>query len=241
MAGKREEMINLLEFSNREKHIFISSLTADQRSAEGKIDAWSVKDRLAHVVYWDADLVAQISGQKRDRPDDVEDFNEANAFIWKEYRATSWQEIEQLIDRTHDRFLVLLEELTEEQLTDPECYDWTNGRPLWRSITAGCFYHALQHLAELYAQRDDTAYANQLQENAADLQMKLDDSDQWQGTVSYNLGCHYAITGQRELALANIRQGIELYPYLKEWAPQDSDVKLLHDDPEFLALVGTKV
>lgn len=238
MAGKREEMIKLLEISNRELQKFISTLTEDERSAEGKIDAWSAKDRLAHVVYWDADLVAQISGQERDRPAEFEDFNEANAFVWNKHQETTWQEIEQLIDRTHDRFMVLLGELTEEQITDPEWYDWMNGRPLWRSITFGCFYHALQHLAELYAQRGNTAYANQLQENSAGLQMKLDDSDQWQGTVTYNLGCHYAITGQRELALANIRQGIELYPYLKEWAPQDSDVKLLHDDPEFLALLG---
>ena len=187
MAGKREEMINLLKISNREQQNFISTLTADERSAEGKIDAWSAKDRLAHVVYWDADLVAQISGQERDGTDDIEDFNEENAFVWKKYQAATWQDIEQLIETTHDRFITLLEKLSEEQITDPEWYDWMNGRPLWRSITFGTFYHALQHLAELYALRGDTVYANQLQENAAELQMKLDDSDQWRGTVFYNL------------------------------------------------------
>lgn len=128
--------------------------------------------------------------------------------------------------------------LSEEELSDPERYEWMNGRPLWRSIAFTSFYHALQHVADLYAKRGDLVYANEIQESAADLQISLQDSDEWRGTVLYNLGCHYAITGQSEKALAKIGEGFNLYPDLKKWAPEDPDLANLRDQPLFATLIS---
>jgi hypothetical protein len=95
----------------------------------------------------------------------------------------------------------------------------------------------MQHTAELVAKRGELERANDIQEETTELQLALVDSDTWRGNVLYNLGCHYAVTGQREKALENIGRGIELYPYLKEWAPQDSDLESLRDDPGLMALL----
>ncbi len=72
---------------------------------------------------------------------------------------------------------------------------------------------------------------------AAERQMEQSDSDEFRGTVLYNLGCHYAITGQNSMAIAKIQRSLELYPALKQWLPEDSDLAKLRDDPEFAELI----
>lgn len=239
MSTKHDELTNLLEISYREQKRYIATLTPEERTAAGSVDDWSPKDVMAHVVHWDAQAAADMANVAQDKPPDDSDdpIEELNARIWEKYKDRSWAQIEELVDDAHRDLVANLQRLTEEQLTDSDRYEWMNNRPFWRRINFGCFYHPLQHVAELFALRGDVAYANQIQEDAVQRQLALVGAEDWQGTVLYNLGCHYAITGQREEALANVRRGIALYPYLKEWAPQDSDLASLHDDPEFKALL----
>jgi hypothetical protein len=84
------------------------------------------------------------------------------------------------------------------------------------------------------------AYANQIQEKAAEHQARLSDSDEWRGTILYNLGCHYAVTGQKDKALKNIDLGLQLYPVLNKWASDDPDLASLRDDPVFATLIEGK-
>ena len=149
----------------------------------------------------------------------------------------TWPEVEDLVHQVHRDLLESLKDVDEEQLNDSQRYEWTNGRPLWQRINFRCFYHPMQHIAELVAKRGELELANDIQEETTELQLTLVETDTWRGNVLYNLGCHYAVTGQREKALENIGRGIELYPYLKEWAPQDEELESLRDDPGLIALL----
>lgn len=239
MNNMKDDLIKLVTISYKEQKGYIASLTDKERSAGGRVDDWSPKDHLAHVAHWDLVMAGDLADLEQGGSDGGSvDFDEQNAEVWEKYKGASWNDIGELVDKAHEDLVKNLQGLTEEELTDPERFEWSSGRAVWRSVNFSSFYHTLQHVAVLYAARGDIAYANRIQQDAAELQMELEDDEEWRGTVLYNLGCHYAITRQRQSALDNIRKGLELNPSLKEWAPKDPDLKIYSDDPEFQALLS---
>jgi hypothetical protein len=239
MGELADKLITLLEFSYAYQKQYLATLTEEEKTAEGAADAWSPKDILAHVSYWDIQGAKQLVDPANYEPPDYgDDFNATNEQYWHKFQDTSWDEIEAMVAQAHNDLLAGLRGLEDEQLADGERYAWTNGRPLWHRITFGNFYHPMAHLGDLVVRRGDVEAANAAQEKAAALQLEVDQSDQWRGTVLYNLGCYYATSGQKELALKNVAQGLALYEYLKEWAPQDGDLVSLRDEPEFLAALA---
>lgn len=53
----------------------------------------------------------------------------------------------------------------------------------------------------------------------------------------YNLACSYALTGDREKALAALDHGVDLGYSDGEWMRKDPDLALLHGDARFETLV----
>jgi adenylate cyclase len=54
------------------------------------------------------------------------------------------------------------------------------------------------------------------------------------GRMSYNLACAYALAGQPERAIEQIKKAIaDLPTYLSDWPREDPDLASLHDHPEF--------
>lgn len=239
MSNKREQLIELMQVSYRQQKAYLESLTEDELLQPSDIKDWSPKDVIAHVIHWDAETAGELEDPDQvDKQASGAGVDHINAEIWQKYTTVTWAELKEKLDKVNQDLIANLDKISEEQLTDQERYEWTNGRPLWQRVTFGCFYHPLQHVAELFARRGQQDIANEIQEQTAEMQMTLLESDTWQGTVLYNLGCFYAVTGQDALALEKVGQGIERYPYLKEWAPQDSDLKTLWEKPEFQALLA---
>jgi hypothetical protein len=239
MGEIADKLIGLLNFSYEYEKRYLATLTDEERTAAGAADDWSPKDVMAHVSYWDIQAAKELVDPATYEPPDYgADFNAVNESFWQKFQEMGWEEIEAMVEQAHKDLVAGLNGLDDDQLSDAERYEWTRNRPLWHRVCFGCFYHPMAHLGELFVKRGEIEETNAVQEQAAAMQMALSDSDQWRGTVLYNLGCYYAISGQREPALKNVSQGLALYDYLKEWAPQDGDLALLHDDPDFLALFG---
>lgn len=57
-------------------------------------------------------------------------------------------------------------------------------------------------------------------------------------SLHYNLACLEAVQGNRDAALAALRQALELQPEFAESAREDEDFESLLDDPEFRALAA---
>jgi hypothetical protein len=66
----------------------------------------------------------------------------------------------------------------------------------------------------------------------------LDPQDhEWQGTVQYNLACHYSLTGQKSKALETLSEALVLAPELVEWSKQDTDLDGLRGEAEYQELL----
>ncbi len=89
------------------------------------------------------------------------------------------------------------------------------------------------HYADFYRRRGDLAKGTQVYQ--ASVAAVADWPEQY-GIARYNLACFYALSGQTELALSELREALQLRPNLIEWSKQDPDLAALRAEPAYQAL-----
>ena len=231
-------LTELIEKARADEHAFWDGMSEAQRSAQGTPDHWSAKDITAHVLVWNDRLAADLEAAARDEapPERMADFNEANRQIFEANRERSWQDLLEYEEAVYARLVTAVKALNDEVLDDPARFEWTQGRPLWWRVAFTTYFHPLDHLSHLYIEAGDFEMAEKLQKRVAQDMATLDDTDAWQGTVTYNLGCFYALNDQPQAALDRLRQAFKLNPGLIDWSKEDSDMDSLRELPEFQAL-----
>jgi hypothetical protein len=234
---RKSVLIGLLEEARAEEHAFWEGLSEAERTATGSPDRWSAKDVFAHITVWKdrlADhLEAAASGREYQR---VQDIQAANREVYEANRGRSWEDLWGYEEQVFARLLAVVGASTEAALDDPDRFDWTRGRPLWKNVGFTGYFHPLDHLSHLYVGRSDIDRGLELQEEVAKNMGALDAADDWQGTTLYNLACFYALNHLAEPALEKLGQALKLSPELVEWSKEDSDLDSLRDLPGYQAL-----
>jgi tetratricopeptide (TPR) repeat protein len=233
----KAKLVDLLQRAREEERTFFASLSDDERSTTGTPEHWSAKDVAAHLAEWKARMGQRLAAARRNEtPPRYDDIDEANAEIFEQYRNQSWADVLKALERAHSELVEQTQAMPEGDLVDAERFPWQDGRPLWRSIVGNGYSHPVQHLAQLYLERGERDYATQIQETAAELLASLDDSPGWRGVTIYNLACHYALSGEREKAIAKLGEALRLNPDLIEWSKQDPDFASIREEPAYRSL-----
>ena len=233
----KAKLVDLLQRAHEEERKFFASLSDDECSAMGTPECWSVKDVAAHLAEWKARMGRRLAAARRNEtPPTYDDVDEANAEIFEQYRHQSWNDVLKELGRAHNELVEQTRAMLESDLVDAERFPWQEGRPLWRSIVGSGYSHSVQHLAQLYVERGQRDVATQIQETAAELLASLDDSPNWLGVTIYNLACHYALSGEREKAIAKLGEALQLNPDLTEWSKQDPDFASIREEPTYRSL-----
>jgi len=236
----KAKLVGLLQHVHAEEQAFVARLTEIERSAEGRPDCWAAKDALAHLAEWKARMAARLTAAATGgTPATYDDIDHANAEIFEKYHSLSWGEIIAASEKAQASLLESMQALPESDLIDAQRFPWLRGQPLWRGIAGNGCSHPLSHLAEFLVKRGDDDLAAGLQETAAAALAELDESPDWQSVTTYNLGCYYAIAGQKEQAIAKLKEALQLNPDLKEWAKQDPDLVSICQDPGFQAIYSS--
>ena len=236
--SKKDAILDLIQRGDAEMRRYANALTDAERAEVGIPDHWAPKDILAHMAAWKLHNAEFIAAGRRSEPPPAEiDFNEVNAELFEKYRNSTWDEILALVDRAQSEMLAQAQALTEADLTDLERFPSSEGRPLWRRIAANSYQHPLAHLVQCHILRGDREYASRMAEDEVRMVAALDDDPTLQGTALYNLACHYALMGEKDKAYEKLAQSLRLYPALKKWAPQDTDLVSLHGEEQFESLV----
>jgi len=237
--SRKEAILDLIQRGDAEMHRYAEILTEAERAEVGQPDRWAPKDILAHMAAWKLHNAQIIAAGRRNEPPPAETgYQDVNAELFEKYRQSTWNEVLALLDQAQREMLVQVQPLTEQDLTDLERLPGSEGRSLWLRIAANSYQHPLAHLGECYIQRGDREYATQLRETEARLVASLDDNPTLQGTALYNLACHYALMGEKDKAYENLEKSLQLYPGLKDWAPQDTDLVSIHAEERFKSLVN---
>jgi len=233
----KHKVLNLLDRAYEGEQTFVAKLSDEERVAVGALEQWSAKDLLAHIVAWKERLVREIAAAPSiEGPSAAIDIDQVNAEIFEEHRDRSWADILGWSEHVHESLVESTEAMDDDDLVDIQAAPRPDGRPLWRLVAGTSYTHSLLHLAQYYTDRGEAHYATELWEEAAVLLPQLDDSPTWLGTTRYNLACHYALSGQHERAISELREALQLNPDLTEWSKEDPDFASIREDPDYQAL-----
>lgn len=153
--------VELLEKLERQRESFlqaIEGLSDDDLHASGVVGDWSVKDIMAHLTTWEAELVKLLwQARQGVRPTTIHMNNvpvdEQNE-RW--YQALKARPLERVLDDFHgvrEQTLRRVQAFSDKDLTDPDRYPWLGGVPLWRWIAGDSFEHEAEHSADILAWR----------------------------------------------------------------------------------------
>jgi tetratricopeptide (TPR) repeat protein len=229
-------LLQLLASAQVAQREWVDGLGDAQRAAVGTPEAWSPKDMLAHITFWQQ-LTAERIAQARSggEPQTSEDFQSVNERVFEERHAQPWDQVLGASEQVYAALADHVRALDEQALTDPKRFAWTRGQPLASSILGNGFWHALEHVARYYVAGGDKERASELLERALG-QEALEALPSDRGAGLYNLACFYATTGQPDRAVPLLPEALRLRPDLVEWSKQDSDLDVLRDLPAFKAL-----
>lgn len=154
MMNKNEIMTNLVD--QREQFLdVIEGLTEEELSSLEVAGQWSIKDILAHISHWEAELVKllwQVSqGQ---RPTSMQFMIEGNLDevnqTW--YEESASREIARVLDdfqAVRSQTMLRVESFSDRDLTNPKRYPALGGKPLWEYIENDSFGHEAEHLVDI--------------------------------------------------------------------------------------------
>jgi len=232
-VGFKQKLLRVLERIYKEEQEVVADLSDEERSAVGTYEQWSVKDLMAHIAAWKEIRAESIAATSRGQPAPViRDYEEANAEIFEANKDRSWDDMLVYLQRAYDSLVESLKMVPEADLVCAEPSEEQQGRPLWRAIEGVGCTHPMLHLAEHYIGRGQADRGVRFAEEISDMLLQLDDSPSWRGLVQYNLACEYATFGQQEMAIAQLREALQLNPALTEWSREDPDLVSIREHPD---------
>jgi len=221
----KERLLGLLELAYEEEQKLCSSLNENEKSAIGKLEQWSVKDIMAHIIHWKEYMASNITATlKKESPDVRGDVDTINEEVFHANKNNSWEDTLTRLERAYKSAVKCVRRVPDEKLIDTNTLPWQEGRPLWIIVDGNGYEHPNIHLAEYYFRRGDNDYAVKLYEQAAELTRELADNPNWLGRVEYNLACGYALSGQHKRAISKLKEALKLNPGLTKWSKEDSDL-----------------
>lgn len=117
--------------------------------------AWSVKDLLAHVGEWEqwaAHIVDDATRGKRPaNAIEPSKLDEINAELKRKHHDRSLPDVRQFERDAYDALLVSVSQATDDDLFNPQHFDWANGQPLANWVVWNTYEHYDEHLVELNA------------------------------------------------------------------------------------------
>ncbi len=231
----KERLITLLEWTDGEVERWLDGLDTAGRAAAGRVDGWAARDLLAHLAEWDGVQAGQFADTLAGRESpSLPDDDTINAQFFERNRALAWDELAGKGAGNRAALLAGLRALPDAMVEAPPGPDH---RTVQSDVLFGKVYHTLRHLSENLIARGDREAADALMEEGARRMIAVDDSPAMQGTIAYNLACHFAVNGQPQRALTVLAGALANRPELAEYAGQDLDFSSLRDDPAFRALM----
>lgn len=149
----KTEFINNLRIERAKLDSTLAALTPRQLTRRASPKAWSVKDHLAHLTYWEQYMLQRVrQALLGEAPKWVstEEETEINAQVFERNRSRSLARVLADLHRSLADTLELVDALSEEDLTHPRRFAWMKGKPLWQYIANESFAeHYHDHLKAL--------------------------------------------------------------------------------------------
>jgi hypothetical protein len=231
--SKRDALLTIVERARTLERTLADFFDEDARAAIGTVEVWAPKDHFVHLTVWQAyqarRLEAISTGNPPAQPAD-------NDVVFLEHRDEPWDVVWANAMQALDDDAAAIARATDEELTDPNRFPWSNGRSFVSTTIGNIYLHPIEHLVQMHEERGDDASAEQVQVESVTYIRNLFGKDEEYANAVYNLGCFYAKRGRSADAIAQVREALAVNPELTEWSKVDADLTSLYALPEYQAL-----
>lgn len=230
---RRDALLTVVDRARALEQTLADFFDDNARAAIGTVAVWAPKDHFVHLAVWQAyqaqRLEAIATGSPPNQPAE-------NDVVFQEHRDEPWDVVWANAMRALDDDAAAIARVSDEDLTDPNRFPWTNGRSLVSSTIGNIYLHVIEHLVQMHEERSDDASAEQVQIESVTFIRDLFGKGEEYANAVYNLGCFYAKRGRSAEAIAQVREALAVNPELTEWSKVDSDLNSLYQLPEYQAL-----
>ena len=234
MADLKTRLIQLLDLAQSFRQQLLADFSSAEDKCSGTWEQWSLKDEVAHVIAWQANALARMAALvHHETPPDFGEYERINRAVFDTQRDRSLADVVADGDRAYAELVALIRSLPAGDLAQPARFSDQERRSLAEQIIGNGYEHPVWHYSSFYVRHGDLAKATQLQQASVDA---VADWPEQYGMARYNLACFYALSGQTELALSELREALQLRPSLIEWSKQDTDLESLRAEPAYQAL-----
>lgn len=118
----------------------------------GVMDDWTVKDFLAHITVWEQRMIAWLEQTLRNEVPEMlppgltwDDLDQWNEETYQKHRHHDLGEVLADFELSYKQSLEVVDNISEDDLIDPERFPWREGRPLWVMVAANTSWHYKEH------------------------------------------------------------------------------------------------
>lgn len=130
----------------------LSQLDEDQMISPGLESGWSVKDVLAHIQVWETRMVRWLEETQRGETPQMlppgmtwDDLDQMNDETYLQNRDRPLSEVLEEFHQSFPKAVDTVKSISEEDLIDPDRFEWREGKPLWFIVAANTFWHYDEH------------------------------------------------------------------------------------------------
>jgi uncharacterized protein (TIGR03083 family) len=142
--NRKQELLRLIRTERDALDALIISLPMEQLTAPSLSGGWSVKDILAHITWWEQQMLLKLRGvhmELRREDEDWEDTIErVNADVFEEFQARPLPDILTAYGRSYAEALAAVEALEETALAEQD---------LWNHVAGDTYEHYAEHAKDL--------------------------------------------------------------------------------------------
>ena len=105
--GIREKLVEILQRTREEEEWFIAGLSDEERAAVGTLEAWAIKDTIAHLAEWRLRAGQRLAAARQgETPSTFDgDIDDLNAAVFEQYWDQSWDEVTGALERAHQEMV----------------------------------------------------------------------------------------------------------------------------------------
>jgi len=152
----KDDLIGMLTAARAALEESLENLSDEQYLVSGVSGERSVKDLLAHLTIWEAQLITLLfrSGSGR-KPDTAHFSKEPRRMInerWQDqHKDRPLEKVLEDFEGIRTQTIRRLEELSDADLNDPNRFSWLGGKSLWEWVLRDTVEHESSHLREIEA------------------------------------------------------------------------------------------
>jgi hypothetical protein len=118
-------------------------------------NAWSVKDVIAHIGFWEGRVAwlyeILVAGNEPEETFTAETVDALNAKVFSDNQLLPLGIVQLNEKEAYEAILILIENAPEADLFDPGRFAWSRGEPFYRWIAVNTYEHYNDHLPDLLA------------------------------------------------------------------------------------------